>query len=369
MTGQDQRGNYNLAYGVRPGLLDIEEIPWDFRRRPDLIELQFGENHEDISPRVAPAIAQSIRYANVYPDLLAQLTRTISKSKSIPEARITVVNGTDGAFRLLSEVFVTPGDECLLFPPTYPPIRSGVEIMQGRILELGLTEEFKLPSISAILEKLTGMTKIVYLANPNTPTGNMVANREAIIQLLQHPVIVIVDECYYEMTKFTIADLVNQYTNLVITRSLSKTYGLAGLRIGYIIAHEDLSRLLRLVQLSLDPFLSLPSMAGAIAAIEDENHLHDALNKLTKSREILKQGLESLGLQVYPSETTSLLVDTNPVGLKAKQFISRLASHGILTKTCEVYGLAKDTWVYFGVPRLDKVRFVLDRVQESLRTG
>jgi histidinol-phosphate aminotransferase len=239
--------------------------------------------------------------------------------------------------------------------------------MQGRIQELGLTEDFRIPSISKIMETITPNTKLIYLANPNTPTGNLVASREQINELLDLPLVVIVDECYYELTDFSVSDLLSDHENLIISRSLSKTYGLAGLRIGYLIAHEKLTKRLRNIGILVEPFSPVLSLVGAIAAVEDVKHLQNSLCKLQAAREKLRHGLESLDIIVYPSETTALLLDTVQLGINAQQFVNNLANQGVITKTCKVYGYSKETWVYFGVPRFDQVDQVLQKVEESLK--
>jgi histidinol-phosphate aminotransferase len=342
---------------------------WNLQRNPSCIELQFGENQEDVSPRVLASIARIGKQLNKYPDLLSELIAVISKRKHLAESTITVVNGTDEAFRLISETFVEPGDQCLLFTPTYLSIIPSVRLMQGEVLQLWLLEDFRIPSLGAIKEAISPRTKLIYLANPNIPTGNMVATREQIAELLALPSIVIVDECYYELSGFSVADMIEEHRNLIVTRTLSKTYGLAGLRMGYVIAHSELTHVLRHVEVSLEPFSPAPSMAGAIGALEDEGHLQVSLDRLKRARRELNEGLEKLGIKVYPSETTALLVDTAPVGLTGKEFVDNLARRGVFTKTCDIYGAAKETWVYFGVPRLDQVKTVLEQVRDSLRNS
>ena len=340
-----------------------DDVGWDFSRNRALIELQFGEMQENISKKIINAIKDASQDVHIYTDLLQEFARTISKYKSIPEDNLVIVNATDKAFRLLSEVFITPGDECLLFPPTYPAIKPSVQIFQGKIKELGLQSDFHLPATEEIISHVTKETKFIYIANPNTPTGNLVTTQKQIIELLQLDSIVIVDECYFEIAKVSMGDLVSDFPNLVITRSLSKTYGLAGLRMGYIIAHPDLANLLRFVEYSLEPVPSVPALAGAIAAIKDEKHLLRNLERLEISKSEMIKGLRKLGLIVFDSSTTSLLVDTANINMSADEFVKNLRELGIAVKTCRIYGNAKPGWVNFGIPRLDQTSLVLQKVE------
>jgi histidinol-phosphate aminotransferase len=360
------KGHLNPIELLRARLPLVEGVTWNLCRDPTRIELQFGENQEDISDRVLASIGGVGHQLWKYPDLLSGLIAAISKHKHLEESTITVINGTDEAFRLLTEVFIECDDRCMLFPPTYPSIMAGVRLMGGKMQKLGLSANFRLPPLRAISSSLSPNTKLIYLANPNTPTGNFVATREEIVELLSLPVIVIVDECYYELSECTVADMIHEHSNLIVTRSFSKTYGLAGLRMAYIVAHPELTQILRHVEMSLEPFPPAPSMSGAIGALEDEAHLRINLERLKRARSLLHKGLRELGIKVFPSETTALLIDTASVSLTGDQFVQSLAKHGVLTKTCEIYENSRETWVYFGVPRLNQVELVLERVRSAL---
>ena len=354
---------------VRQGVQNRgSDVDWNFTRNPGLIELQFGEMQEDIPETVLAAIAQASHDSHIYSGLLEELVETIFQVKKIPKENLVIVNATDKAFRLLSETFINPGDDCLLFPPTYPSIIPGVKILQGNIVELEMQSDFQLPATQIIRNHISSKTKFIYIANPNTPTGNLVVTREQIIELLALGPIVIVDECYYELSNVTMSDLVFEFPNLVITRTLSKTYGLAGLRIGYMIAHQEVASVLRYVEYSLEPVPPVTSLAGAVAAIKNEKSIQENLHKLVQSRTMLAEGLRKLGLIVYDSLTTSLLVDTQNINISAGDFVKRMRDFGVIVKTCVVYGSAKPSWVYFGTPSLKQTPIVLERVKQLIRT-
>jgi histidinol-phosphate aminotransferase len=216
--------SFDIKTKLRDGLQSTQaDVGWDFSRNQDLIELQFGEMQEDISKNILSAIKKASQNVHIYTDLLQKFTRTISKYKDIPEDNIVIVNATDKAFRLLAETFITPGDECIIFPPTYPAIKPSINIFQGKIIELGMQSDFNLPTTEDISKHVSKDTKLIYIANPSTPTGNLVTTRKQIVELLQLDIIVIVDECYFEIAKVSMDDLITEFPNLVIIRSLSKT--------------------------------------------------------------------------------------------------------------------------------------------------
>ncbi len=244
-----------------------------------------------------------------------------------------------------------------------------MNIFQGKIKEFGLQSDFHLPATEDIIKHVSKDTKFIYIANPNTPTGNLVTTRKQIIELLQLDSMIIIDECYFELSKVTMSDLISDFPNLVITRSLSKTYGLAGLRMGYIIAHPEIASLLRYIEYSLEPVPSVTSLAGAIAAIKDENHLNRNLSRLEMSRKKLIKGLRKLGLIVFDSYTTSLLVDTKNININADEFVNRLRELGVVVKTCHIYGNAKPSWVNFGIPKLEQTSHIIQKVKTLIKNA
>ncbi|MFB5618788.1 MAG: pyridoxal phosphate-dependent aminotransferase [Candidatus Nitrosomaritimum aestuariumsis] len=360
--------SFDIKTKLRDGLQSTQaDVGWDFSRNQDLIELQFGEMQEDISKNILSAIKKASQNVHIYTDLLQKFTRTISKYKDIPEDNIVIVNATDKAFRLLAETFITPGDECIIFPPTYPAIKPSINIFQGKIIELGMQSDFNLPTTEDISKHVSKDTKLIYIANPSTPTGNLVTTRKQIVELLQLDIIVIVDECYFEIAKVSMDDLITEFPNLVIIRSLSKTYGLAGLRMGYIIAHPELAGILRFIEYSLEPVPSVTSLAGAIAAIKDEKHLNRNLKRLEKSKKKLIKGFRKLGLIVYDSYTTSVLVDTQNININADEFVYRLRELGVIVKTCQLYGNAEPSWVNFGIPKLEQASDIIQKVKTLIK--
>ena len=351
---------------LRPALRAIEPEKWNLQRRPDLLELQFGENQEPLSENVLRAIADSGRNANTYSGLQDELVNIIATSKGVRPDHITITNGTDEAFRQISEVFIEPGDECLLFRPTYPAIKPSVRLMGGTIKPLDLDASWQLPPLETIRQHLTPKTKLIYIANPNLPVGNRMANLDQIRALLELPLVVVVDECYVEISNWSAYELVNDYPNLIITRTFSKTYGLAGLRIGYLLANAETTAILSFVKVSIDSFIPSTSMAAAIAALRDETHLTHTLARVAAAKQTLNAGLRALGLTVWETLTTHTLVDVSPAGFTARAFVEKLKESGILVKTCDVYDCEEPGWVFFGIPPLDRVDWVLERVKDCL---
>ncbi|MGK7900236.1 MAG: histidinol-phosphate transaminase [Hormoscilla sp.] len=291
------------------------------------IRLDKGELPYPPSRRVIEAIASAARTINRYPDILGgELRGALAKYTKAKPEQIIIGNGSDDLIELIVKTFVQPGEEVLLPVPTFFVYGSSTEIINARPVFVQRTADFGL-DVEALLQKVTPQTKVIFIANPNNPTANLVA-RETIIQILERAeCMVVVDECYYEICQETVADLVDKYPHLIVLRSFSKSFGLAGLRVGYAIANEVIvDYLYRAAQLFPVGKLAL---VGAIAALEEISYVEANLDQIRRERGKLAKALQQLGFIVYPSATNFLFVRTEPLGIKSKDLVAALQSKNI----------------------------------------
>jgi len=291
------------------------------------IRLDKGELPYPPSRQVIEAIASAARTINRYPDILGGSLRgaLANYTKAKPE-QIIIGNGSDDLIELIVKVFVQPGEEVLLPVPTFFVYGSSTEMIGARPVFVQRTADFGL-DVEALLQKVTPQTKVLFIANPNNPTANLVA-RETIIQILERAeCMVVVDECYYEICQETVADLVDKYPHLIVLRSFSKSFGLAGLRVGYAIANEAIvDYLYRAAQLFPVGKLAL---VGAIAALEEISYVEANLDQIRRERGKLAKALQQLGFIVYPSATNFLFVRTEPLGITSKDLVRALQEKNI----------------------------------------
>jgi histidinol-phosphate aminotransferase len=186
--------------------------------------------------------------------------------------------------------------------------------------------------VPSLLQKVTPEVKLIFIANPNNPTANSVS-REIILNILNEVnCIVVVDECYYEFCQETVIDLVDQYPNLVVLRSFSKSFGLAGLRVGYGIANETIVDYLYRVA---KPFaVNAIALAAATTAIKDIDYVNSNIQKICQEREIMAQNLAQLGCFVYPSSTNFLFIGTHSLGIPSRQLVQALQDKQIFVQDC-----------------------------------
>lgn len=197
---------------------------------------------------------------------------------------------------------------------------GGVPVFVQRTPDFGL-------DVEALVAKVTPATQVLYIANPNNPTANLVS-RDTLEEVLNRVnAMVVVDECYFELCQTTISDWVDHYPHLIVLRSLSKSFGLAGLRIGYAIANAQVvDYLYRAAQLFP---VNTVAIAAALAALEDQAYIQDNIHRILSDKLQLQEQLEGLGLQVYPSATNFLFVNTQPLNLPSAPLVAALQERNI----------------------------------------
>jgi histidinol-phosphate aminotransferase len=274
---------------------------------------------------VIQALHKAATEINRYPDILGgSLRARLAEYTQTQPEQIIVGNGSDDLIELILKVFVGVGDEVLLPTPTFFIYEFATRVMGGIPVPVPRDAQFDI-DIELLLSKSSKRSKVVFLANPNNPTANLIA-REKIISLLQRAnYMVVVDECYYEIAGETVLDLIDKYPNLIVLRSLSKSFGLAGIRLGYAVANpKTIEYLYRLAQLF--PVNKLAIVAGE-AALADLAYVQQNIQNICDSRETLKRALEALGSIVYPSSTNFLFVQTNDIS--SQELVAELAKREI----------------------------------------
>ena len=297
-------------------------------RGENAIRLDKGELPYPPSPKVVQAIAETANQINRYPDVLGGTLRTaLADYTGVNPEQIVIGNGSDDLIELIVKIFLKPGEEVILPTPTFFVYGFATRVVGGIPVEVARKEDFSL-DIDAIINQVTPKTKVIFLANPNNPTANL-EPREHLIKILERlDCIVVIDECYYEFCQETVADLVDSYPNLIVLRSLSKSFGLAGIRVGYAITNEKIADYLyRIAQLF--PVNKL-AIAASRAALKDREYIQHNINQIQQSKQQLIPALEELGLIVYPSATNFLFLNTKPLGIISQDLVKSLQEKNIL---------------------------------------
>ena len=323
----------------------------------DIVKLDANENPYGPSPSVYRALADEKDY-HIYPDPdSTALRQALSRYTGIDATHIIAGQGADELIDLIVRLFVTPGDAVINCPPTFGMYRFDTELNGGKIIDVERKADFSLDTEEVV--KIVGGTgspsfpsrniKILFITSPNNPDGSVLSDA-CLRQLLQLPLIVVLDEAYIEFAGGSRADWVLQHENLVVLRTFSKWAGLAGLRVGYgIFPHWIISHLLKIKQ----PYnVNVAGSAAAVASLSDVRQLQVNIKKIVEERERLYSALRNFDfLEPYPSEANFIL--SRVVGRDAAGLKAALAERGILIR-------------YFNTPRLeDHVRISVGKPSQT----
>ncbi|MDX1946777.1 MAG: histidinol-phosphate transaminase [Pirellulaceae bacterium] len=264
------------------------------------IKLNTNENPYPPPPGIRRAIDEVLaRGLNKYPDPLANAFRTrAAELLGLPGKEwVLCGNGSDDILTICTRAFVGPGDLLRLPYPSYILYRTLAQLQGARWEEIRFAEDWSLPAPFG--ESAPGL-KLVFLPNPNSPTGTMIG-REAILQLADRlPCPLLVDEAYVDFADWNCVDLVQQNEKILVSRTLSKSYGLAGLRFGYLVGQPQMIE--QLIKLKDSYNCDSLAIAAATAAIDDTAWLADNRRKIVATRSRLMAGLTNLGFSLIPSQ-------------------------------------------------------------------
>ena len=253
---------------------------------------------------VAKAISAELNNLSLYPNPESKPLRKILASRfGLNINQIIIGNGSDDILNLLVRTFCGKGTSAGTITPNYTlyPVLAGIQ--DSSFITIPYDREFSLP-IESIIDS---PANIFFLSSPNTPTG-VTYTRKEIASILEHfSGILVVDEAYADFAKETILTLVKQYRNLVITRSLSKSYSLAGLRVGFAFAAPEIINLLDRIRDSYN--VNRLSQAGAIAALKDKLYYKELISNVIKTREFCAQKLKDLNWFFYPSQANFIFTE------------------------------------------------------------
>jgi len=298
-----------------------------------VIKLNTNENPYPPSPRVLEALARALDASiRLYPDPEAQALRArAAEVYGVPADHILAGNGSDELLALVLRATIDPGDRVAFPLPTYSLYETLVAAQGGEAVRIRFPEDFALPPALAD----TG-ARVTFLCNPNSPSGTLVssADLEPLARTLSG--VLVVDEAYVDFARESALGLVGRLANVVVLRTLSKSFSLAGLRVGLAFGHPDLLRGLRTVKDSYN--LNRLSQVAGEAALGDLAAMKENVARVKRTRAVLSAGLERLGFSVLPSEANFVLarrpgVDLGPVA-------RALAARDILVRHFPTPGLA-----------------------------
>lgn len=281
----------------------------------EIYKLSSNENQLGPSPKAIEALIRSASNSHLYPDFFAiDLRSKIAEKFGFGKENVITACGSSMILELLGQVFVKPKDEVIFCVPTFMLYASIATGNEGIPVMLPLNDKLEY-DLEAMLKAINEKTKMVMICNPNNPTGTALSGkqiREFIGKVPDH-ILVVVDEAYIEFADRpdveTMLPLVKEKENVIILRTFSKIYGLAGLRVGYGIASPEM---IDLLSRKLPAFnTNKAAVEAAKASLEDEEFLEKSYQMILEGRKYLEEEFEKLGFTVYESQTNFIYVDTH----------------------------------------------------------
>jgi histidinol-phosphate aminotransferase len=313
----------------------------------DIVKLDGNENPYGPSPAALAALAHEQSY-HIYPDPLQHaLRQALADYVGLTPEYVVAGSGSDELIDLVLRLFVAPTDAVLDFPPTFGMYSFLAGVNASLLIEVPRRDDFSIDLAAALAA--AGSARLVFVASPNNPTGNLLSDDE-LMALLDTGLPVVVDEAYAEFAGRSYAQLVRRHENLIVLRTLSKWAGLAGLRLGYLIAAPAL------VEVALkakQPYnVNVAAEAAAIASLADRRYLMEHVAAMVEERDRLAAALADLDfLDVLPSQGNFLLCRVR--GVEASELAAGLAERGIMVR-------------YFSAPRLrDCLRISVGRPEHT----
>lgn len=292
------------------------------------LRLDFNENTVGCAPEVVQALRRWLNPDQLsrYPEY-EQARGRLAKYFDVKPEEMLVANGTDDAINLICDTFVDPGDILVVPAPTFPIYEFFHGVAGGQTVRVRYDESFRL-SVDELIRTVRRGARWVALANPNNPTATLIAQPELRHLLKQAPdTLILVDEAYFDFSGETVLPWIRKYKNLVVTRTFSKAFGLAALRIGCIFAHRDLAEFLRRAQ---NPFVvNSLALAAAVEAIRHDAFRRQYVREVLANRKTLCQALDVLGVPYVPSSANFVLTR---IGERAPQVAARLRRQKVLVR-------------------------------------
>jgi histidinol-phosphate aminotransferase len=317
----------NTKLPVRQAILDRRTYEPPGEGRADKMRLDFNENTAGCSPAVRRALSKlTPQLLSMYPEY-DRSTRRLSRHFGVGPDQLLLTNGGDDALRMFFDAFVDAGAEAVIIEPTFPMYRYWGEVAGAKLNSIPYGPSFEFP-VDAVLQALATNPRVLFICNPNNPTGTLVEKSviEKILQAAPRTAVVI-DEAYVEFSGVTVAPWIDKYRQLFVARTFSKAAGLAALRLGAILAAADSLAILRR---ATAPFpVNLAALVAAEAAVADSKTMQRYVKDILRLRPWFEKELRMLGFKIYPSAGNFLLVDFGGV---ASDLIATLARHKIILR-------------------------------------
>lgn len=328
-----------IADLVRPDLVDLK--PYKVEDIPHRIKADANENPFDMPEQVRKLIAdECLRHQfNRYPDPAAlDLRGALAAELNLDVDQLAIGNGSDELINYIMAAFGGHGSRVIFSNPTFSIYGIFAKVWGTEVLDVPLSPDFQLDPDGIISAAKAGDRSIIFICYPNNPTGNCFS-RQAILDVIEHSgAVVVLDEAYHEFAGKTFLPLLGNYENLIILRTFSKAFGLAGLRVGYMMAGGDIIREIMKVKMVYN--INSLSQKIALILLKHKNEVFPYVEKIMQERDRLAGQLDSMkGITPFPSDANFILFRPST---DAEAVFSELVKNGILIRNLNKPGLLQN---------------------------
>ena len=332
-----------------------DEIANEFNvKKEDIVKLGSNENPWGPSKKAVEAIKKEADGVNRYPetDLHLLVDELASYSGVKSENVIVTGDGADELIDVLAKTFIEPGDEFITPLPTYTYYEFLFKPYGAVPVYAKWDLENNALDVQSVLDAISDKTKFIFLCSPNNPTGTLVSEDDLRTIIEATDALVIIDEAYFEFSEQTQVNLINEYDNVFIIRTMSKVMGLAGLRIGYGLSNPDVIQYMYRIK----PVFSLTrlSYVASLATLRDKEYIKESTAKSIESRDYLYQEVSKFkNLHVLESKSNFMLIDLHDSGYTASELTNRLMSKGMIVRDCTSFKGIDEYYIRISVASLD----------------
>ena len=324
----------------------IEEVMEKYNLK-EIVKLASNENSLGPSPKVLKVI-NNFKDIHLYPDGDGiRLKSKISEIESINSDQIILGNGSNEILEIISQTFLSPNTESIFSKHAFVVYKLASKVRGSKFHEVNACQWGH--DLNGFLKKINDKTRLIFIANPNNPTGTYLSHENTLEFLNKVPkkVLVVIDLAYFEYV--TAADyiktheILDKFPNVIFTKSFSKIHGLSALRIGYGFGNETLIELMNRVR---QPFnVNSVSQKAAIESLSDQEYLKESINQNTKERLYLYKSLESMSVDYIPSQGNFICIDTKSSG---KEIFESLMKKGVIVRPIDLYEMPTHIRVTIG---------------------
>lgn len=316
----------------------IEDVKKEYNL-DKVIKLASNENPYGCSEKAKKAVIKTLENPSLYPDgNCTNLRNELSKKMAIKPNELIFGAGLDEIISLIARTFIGHSDEAITCTPSFVQYKASVTAMGGNIIEVPLVNHTF--DLNGILAKVTDKTKVIFICNPNNPTGTIITEKEQLefIKKIPNDILVVLDEAYFEFVSDEnypeSLSLLKEYDNLMILRTFSKMYGLASLRVGYGIANPAIIEFLNRVR---GPFnVTTQAQAAAVASLNDEEFVNMVFEANKKAKEYTYKKCNELGLGYIETQGNFMMIDFDKPSM---EFFVELQKKGFIVRPGFYFGM------------------------------